>query len=201
MQEDFWEPLSPLKRGIDFVLTLATLPIWLVLCAAIWVAVKLDSAGPAIYAQRRVGLNGETFTLYKFRTMVTDAEKNGPQFASENDDRLTRAGRWLRRIRLDELPQLWNVLKGDLSLVGPRPERPEFTDVYERSIPFYAYRHLIRGGVTGWAQVSYGYADGDADTIEKLTYDLYYLKHMSPWLDLQILGRSMWTMMSGFGAR
>ena len=192
---------APLKRGIDFVLTLATLPIWLVLCAAIWVAVKLDSAGPAIYAQRRVGLNGETFTLYKFRTMVTDAEKNGPQFASENDDRLTRAGRWLRRIRLDELPQLWNVLKGDLSLVGPRPERPEFSDVYERSIPFYAYRHLIRGGVTGWAQVSYGYADGDADTIEKLTYDLYYLKHMSPWLDLQILGRSMWTLMSGFGAR
>jgi len=192
---------APLKRGIDLVLTVATLPVWAVVSAAIWVAVKIDSKGPAIYKQRRVGLNGETFTLFKFRTMVLDAEKDGPRFASRNDDRLTRTGRWLRRIRLDELPQLWNVLKGDLSLVGPRPERPEFTDTYERSIPFYAYRHLIRPGVTGWAQVSYGYADGDADTIEKLTYDLYYLKHMSPWLDLQILGQSLWTMMSGFGAR
>jgi lipopolysaccharide/colanic/teichoic acid biosynthesis glycosyltransferase len=133
--------------------------------------------------------------------MVVDAEKDGPQFATHNDHRLTGAGRWLRRSRLDELPQLWNVLKGDLSLVGPRPERPEFTDVYERSIPFYAYRHLIRPGVTGWAQVNYGYADDDADAIDKLTYDLYYLKHMSPWLDLQILGRSIWTMLSGFGAR
>jgi lipopolysaccharide/colanic/teichoic acid biosynthesis glycosyltransferase len=133
--------------------------------------------------------------------MILDAEKDGPRFASHNDDRLTRAGRWLRLSRLDELPQLWNVLKGDVSLVGPRPERPEFTDYYERSIPFYAYRHLIRPGVTGWAQVNYGYADDDADTIEKLTYDLYYLKHMSPWLDLQILGRSIWTMLSGFGAR
>jgi lipopolysaccharide/colanic/teichoic acid biosynthesis glycosyltransferase len=192
---------APFKRGIDFVLTLATLPLWLVLCGVIWISVKLDSKGPAIYRQRRVGLNGETFTLYKFRTMVVDAEKDGPQFATHNDHRLTRAGRWLRRIRLDELPQLWNVLKGDLSLVGPRPERPEFTDVYERSIPFYAYRHLIRPGVTGWAQVNYGYADDDADTIEKLTYDLYYLKHMSPWLDLQILGQSLWTVLSGFGAR
>jgi lipopolysaccharide/colanic/teichoic acid biosynthesis glycosyltransferase len=192
---------APFKRVIDLVLTLATLPLWLVLGAVIWTAVKLDSKGPAIYKQRRVGLNGETFTLYKFRTMVVDAERNGPQFATPNDHRLTRSGRWLRRIRLDELPQLWNVLKGDLSLVGPRPERPEFTDVYERSIPFYAYRHLIRPGVTGWAQVNYGYADDDADTIEKLTFDLYYLKHMSPWLDLQILGQSVWTMLSGFGAR
>jgi exopolysaccharide biosynthesis polyprenyl glycosylphosphotransferase len=192
---------APLKRGIDLVLTLVTMPIWIVLSAAIWVVVKLESTGPAIYKQRRVGLNGETFTLYKFRTMVLDAEKDGPRFATHNDDRLTRAGRWLRRSRLDELPQLWNVVKGDLSLVGPRPERPEFTDYYERSIPFYAYRHLIRPGVTGWAQVNYGYADDDADTIEKLTFDLYYLKHMSPWLDLQILGRSIWTMLSGFGAQ
>ncbi|MDJ0961982.1 MAG: exopolysaccharide biosynthesis polyprenyl glycosylphosphotransferase [Acidimicrobiia bacterium] len=192
---------APLKRGIDLVLTLVTLPLWVLFSAAIWVAVKFDSPGPAIYKQRRVGLHGETFTLYKFRTMVLDAEKDGPRFATHNDTRLTRIGRWLRLSRLDELPQLWNVLKGDVSLVGPRPERPEFTDYYERSIPFYAYRHLIRPGVTGWAQVNYGYADDDADTIEKLTYDLYYLKHMSPWLDLQILGRSIWTMLSGFGAR
>jgi exopolysaccharide biosynthesis polyprenyl glycosylphosphotransferase len=192
---------APFKRSIDTVLVVATLPIWLVLGLVIWVAVKLDSRGPAIYRQRRVGLRGETFTLHKFRTMVNDAEKHGPQFTVHGDARLTRVGRWLRLTRIDELPQLWNVLKGDLSLVGPRPERPEFTERFERSIPFYAYRHLIRPGVTGWAQVSYGYADDEADTIDKLTYDLYYLKHMSPWLDLQIVGRSIWTMLSGFGAR
>jgi exopolysaccharide biosynthesis polyprenyl glycosylphosphotransferase len=192
---------APFKRLIDVTLVVATLPLWVPLSCLVWAAVKLDSRGPAIYKQRRVGLRGDLFTLYKFRTMVIDAEKDGPQFAAHGDNRLTRVGRWLRRFRIDELPQLWNVLRGDLSLVGPRPERPEFTDQFERSIPFYAYRHLIRPGVTGWAQVWYGYADDQADTIDKLTYDLYYLKHMSPWLDLQILGRSIWTMLSGFGAR
>jgi lipopolysaccharide/colanic/teichoic acid biosynthesis glycosyltransferase len=107
----------------------------------------------------------------------------------------------LRKVRLDELPQLWNVLKGDLSLVGPRPEQPEFVAQFARSIPFYEHRHLIRPGLTGWAQVNYGYADDEADTIEKLTFDLYYVKHMSPWLDLNILGRSIWTVLSGFGAQ
>ena len=130
-----------------------------------------------------------------------DAERDGPQFAAVGDDRLTRVGRVLRRFRIDEIPQLLNVLKGDLSLVGPRPERPEFTEIFEQSIPFYAYRTIVRPGVTGWAQVNYGYADDEADTIEKLTYDLYYVKHMSPWLDIQILGRSVWTILSGFGAQ
>ena len=110
-------------------------------------------------------------------------------------------GRLLRRLRIDEIPQLLNVLKGDLSLVGPRPERPVFTEQFERSIPFYSYRHLVRPGVTGWAQVNFGYADSERETVEKLTYDLYYVKHMSPWLDLSILGRSMWTVLSGFGAK
>lgn len=204
-----WELSTPVetnayagfKRVIDIVLVLGTLPIWAVLGGVFWGLIKLDSEGPAIYRQERVGRNGVPFTLYKFRSMVVNAESMGPQFAAVQDARLTRVGRWLRRFRMDELPQLWNVLRGDLSLVGPRPERPMFTERFERTIPFYGYRHLIRPGLTGWAQVNYGYADGDADTIDKLTYDLYYVKHMSPWLDLDILGKSVWTVMSGFGAR
>ena len=123
------------------------------------------------------------------------------RFAAQNDSRLTNMGKFLRRFRIDEIPQLLNVLKGDLSLVGPRPERPVFTEQFEGTIPFYSYRHLVRPGVTGWAQVNFGYADNERETVEKLTYDLYYVKHMSPWLDLSILGRSMWTVLSGFGAK
>jgi exopolysaccharide biosynthesis polyprenyl glycosylphosphotransferase len=204
-----WELSAPVsrneyagfKRGIDIVLVLLTSPLWLLLGGSIWLAVRIDSSGPAIYRQERMGRDGEQFTLYKFRTMVMNAEQNGPQFAAQNDSRLTNMGRFLRRFRIDEIPQLFNVLKGDLSLVGPRPERPVFTDMFESSIPFYSYRHLVRPGVTGWAQVNFGYADNERETVEKLTYDLYYVKHMSPWLDLSILGRSMWTVLSGFGAK
>ncbi|MFQ5554849.1 MAG: exopolysaccharide biosynthesis polyprenyl glycosylphosphotransferase [Acidimicrobiia bacterium] len=189
------------KRGVDIVLTLAAAPIWVPLGAVIWLAVKLESRGPVIYKQERVGRDGAPFTLLQFRTMVPDAEREGPRFASRKDARLTRVGKLLRRFRADEVPQLWNVLRGDLSLVGPRPERPVFTQKFDESIPFYGYRHLIRPGVTGWAQVNYGYADDEADTIDKLTYDLYYVKHMSPWLDIHILGKSVWTVLSGFGAQ
>jgi len=204
-----WELSAPVsrneyasvKRVIDIVLVLATLPLWLLLAGSIWLAVRIDSNGAAIYRQDRIGRDGEHFTLYKFRTMVVNAEEDGPQFATVNDSRLTGVGRFLRRFRVDEVPQLLNVLKGDLSLVGPRPERPVFTDQFEASIPFYSYRHLVRPGVTGWAQVNFGYADNEAETVEKLTFDLYYVKHMSPWLDLSILGRSMWTVLSGFGAK
>ena len=192
---------EPLKRVIDVVLTVVTLPIWLLLGLAIWVAVRVDSSGPVIYHQERVGKDGQRFILYKFRTMVEDAEVNGPKFAAEDDPRLTRAGRLLRKTRMDELPQLWNVIKGNLSLVGPRPERPVFVDEYVRTIPFYNNRNLVRPGVTGWAQVNYGYADDEADAIEKLTYDLYYVKHMAIGLDFQILGKSIWTVLTGFGAR
>jgi len=189
------------KRAIDVVLVLLTLPLWLFLAAIIWLAVRLDSTGAAIYRQRRIGRGGEPFMLYKFRTMVIDAEQDGPQFTAANDARLTKVGGLLRRFRADEIPQLLNVLKGDLGLVGPRPERPVFIDQFESTIPFYSYRHLVRPGVTGWAQVNFGYADNEQETVEKLTYDLYYVKHMSPWLDLSILGRSMWTVLSGFGAK
>ena len=192
---------GPLKRAIDVVLVLVTAPVWLLVGGVIAMAVRLGSPGPVVYRQEREGREGDVFTLYKFRTMVEDAELDGPKFAAENDPRLTSVGRWLRKTRMDELPQLWNVLMGDLSLVGPRPERPVFVAEFSRTIPFYASRQLVRPGVTGWAQVNYGYADDEADTVEKLTYDLYYVKHMSFGLDLQILGRSVWTVLTGFGAR
>ena len=189
------------KRLVEFLLVVATAIIWMPAAAIIAAAVMIGSGRPVIFKQERVGRNGQRFTLYKFRTMVNEAERFGPKFALRDDDRLTRVGRMLRRSRVDELPQLVNVLKGDLSLVGPRPEQVEFVERFNTEIPFYSHRHLVRPGVTGWAQVNYGYADDQADTIEKLTYDLYYVKHMSPWLDLEILGQSVWTVLSGFGAR
>ncbi len=192
---------APVKRVLDITVVLMTSPIWLILSAIVWIVVKIDSPGPAIYRQERVGRSGQTFVLLKFRTMNVDAEPNGPQFAKKSDPRITRVGKFLRHSRLDEIPQLLNVLRGHLSLVGPRPERPVFVERYASTIPFYDSRHLIRPGVTGWAQVHYGYADGDADAVEKLTYDLYYVKHSSIWLDIHILGSSVWTVLTGFGAR
>jgi lipopolysaccharide/colanic/teichoic acid biosynthesis glycosyltransferase len=192
---------APVKRVIDVFAVVITAPLWLLLGAIVWGIVKVDTPGKAIYAQPRVGRNGKIFTLYKFRTMVADAENDGPRFAEVGDSRITTTGRFLRKSRLDEIPQLWNVLRGDLTVVGPRPERPMFVERFEQVIPFYGSRTMVRPGVTGWAQVKYGYADDEADTVEKLTNDLYYIKHSSLWLDLQILGMSVWTVLSGFGAR
>lgn len=192
---------APLKRILDLVVTVLLAPIWVLVALGVGVAVRLDSPGPIVFRQSRVGRKYRSFTLYKFRTMQADAEADGPQFAKVGDPRLTRVGRFLRTSHLDEVPQLWNVVRGELSLVGPRPERPVFVEEFERTIPFYASRTVIRPGVTGWAQVNYGYADDEADTVEKLTYDLYYVKHSSLWFDIQILGRSIWTVLTGFGAR
>ena len=194
-------PYLPGKRVFDLLAVLATAPLTLLIAAWVAVSIRLGSPGAVIFRQTRVGRNGLPFVQYKFRSMWEGAERDGPSFTQERDARVVPVGRWLRRFRLDELPQLWNVLKGDLSLVGPRPEQVEFVERFSRTIPFYEHRHLVRPGLTGWAQVNYGYADSDADTIDKLTYDLFYLKHMSPWLDLEILGRTCWTILSGFGAR
>jgi len=194
-------PYLPGKRLFDILAVAVTAPLTLLISAAAALIVRFSSPGPVIFRQTRVGRGGGLFTLYKFRTMRVGAERRGPSFAAVGDRRLTSAGRWLRRFRVDELPQLWNVLRGDLSLVGPRPEQEAFVARFSQTIPFYSHRHMVRPGLTGWAQVNYGYADGDADTIDKLTYDLYYLKHMSPWLDLAIMGRSLWTVLSGYGAR
>jgi lipopolysaccharide/colanic/teichoic acid biosynthesis glycosyltransferase len=192
---------APVKRAIDVVLVILTAPIWLALGAIVWLIVRFGSPGPVIYSQERVGRNEKQFTLHKFRTMVDNAEENGPQFAEVDDPRIVPTGKFLRKSRLDEIPQLWNVLRGDLTIIGPRPERVEFVEEFEESIPFYASRHIIRPGVTGWAQVKYHYADDEAETVEKLTYDLYYVKHSSMSLDLNILGQSIWTVITGAGAR
>lgn len=189
-----------LKRAIDTLLILATAPVWVPLAGLIALIVRLDSSGPVIFRQRRIGLDGRPFTLLKFRTMV-DGSGSTAQFAARGDDRLTRFGRVLRKIRMDELPQLVNALRGDVSLVGPRPEQEPFVERFADTIPFYGQRHLVRPGITGWAQVNFGYADGQAETVEKLSYDLYYVKHVAASLDIEILGRSIWTVISGRGAR
>jgi len=172
---------------------LLTIPAW----PLIMLLIKLDSRGPALYRQVRLGRHGRCFTMYKFRTMRVDAEKDGARWAKQNDDRVTRVGRWLRRTRLDELPQLLNILRGDMSLVGPRPERPEFAHRLEQLVPHYRLRYLVKPGLTGWAQIHYGYGGSVADAYRKLCYDLYYLKHRSVELDLVILIRTLGTFLLG----
>jgi len=194
-------PWLPGKRAIETLATVITAPIWATLSVIVAAYLRLTSSGPVLFRQERVGLGGAPFIMYKFRTMGHDAEKDGPSFASERDHRIIRGGRFLRKSRLDEIPQLLNVLRGEMSLVGPRAEQVPFADVFGKQIPFYAHRHLVRPGITGWAQVNYGYADDKADTVEKLTYDLYYIKHMSPVMDLRVLWKSVWTVLTGFGAR
>jgi exopolysaccharide biosynthesis polyprenyl glycosylphosphotransferase len=194
-------PWLPGKRVFDVIITAITIPLWVALGFLVGLYVKVASPGPAIFRQERVGHEGEPFIMFKFRTMILEAEKDGPQFATEDDERLIRGGRILRKSRLDEIPQLWNVLKGEMSLVGPRAEQVSFAETFRQQIPFYEHRHLVRPGVTGWAQVNYRYADDQADTIEKLTYDLYYIKHMSPVMDISVLWKSVWTVLTGAGAR
>lgn len=194
-------PYGPFKRALEALLVIATSPLWLLLAGLTWIAIKLDSPGPALFRQQRIGFEDRPFTMYKFRTMVVGADDEGPQFTTPDDPRITRIGRFLRLTRLDEIPQLWNVLKGEAALVGPRAEQVAFVEQFEKQIPFYRYRHLVRPGITGWAQVHSGYADDLNDTIEKLTYDLYYVRHMSPWLDVSILGRTFATVLKRSGAQ
>ena len=165
-------------------------------------AIKLDSPGPVFYRQVRVGEGGRRFTIVKFRSMRTDAEAAGaPQWASERDPRVTRVGAFIRRCRIDELPQLWNVVRGEMALVGPRPERPELVAEIARQLPFYEPRHLVRPGITGWAQVYAPYAASIEETLEKLSYDLYYVKHQSFATDAGIMLSTLGVMAGGRGAR
>jgi len=166
------------------------------------IAIKLDSRGPVFYRQERVGLNGSTFQVAKFRSMRQDAEKDGqPRWASVQDDRVTRVGNFMRRMRIDELPQLFNVLSGAMSLVGPRPERPYFVEQLTEQIPFFAVRQSVKPGVTGWAQVRYQYGATVEDSIEKLQYDLYYVKNHTLFLDILILFETVAVVLTGKGAR
>ena len=185
------------KRFYDIVFSLIGLTIFAVLLPFLIIAIKLDSKGPILFKQNRVGRGGRIFSLYKLRSMQRDAEKNsGPIWAEKNDPRVTRVGNILRKTRLDELPQLWNVLKGDMSIVGPRPERPEFYAMLSRQIPFYRTRLVTKPGLTGWAQIRYRYGSSVDDALKKLQYDLYYIRHKSLMLDLIIMARTVRIMMT-----
>ena len=161
--------------------------------------IKLDSPGPIFYSQLRTGLYGKPFRVYKFRSMYQDAEKRGAQWASQRDPRITRVGYWLRVLRIDELPQIWNVLCGEMSLIGPRPERPEFDVKLKEAIPYYEMRYLVKPGITGWAQVLYPYGSSLEDAYEKLSYDLYYIKNYSLWLDMVIVLKTIRVVLLGKG--
>jgi sugar transferase (PEP-CTERM system associated) len=189
------------KRSFDIacavVLLVVTLPVMLLAAAA----VMLTSAGPLLYRQERVGQNGRTFTVMKFRSMCANAEAGGvPQWAKANDARVTSVGRIMRRTRIDELPQIFNVLNGDMSFVGPRPERPFFVDQLTDEIPFYAARHSVKPGITGWAQVNYKYGSNAQDALHKLQFDLYYVKNHTLFLDLLVLIKTVKVVLSGEGA-
>lgn len=192
-------PFLPFKYAVDLVLVVLTIPLWMPLVAVTAVLVRVVDGSPVIFRQVRVGRRGELVELFKFRTMRADAEAQGARQATGDDPRITSLGRFLRSVRLDELPQFFNVLRGELSLIGPRPEQVSFVEKYREAIPFYDQRHLVRPGITGWAQVRHGYAASEEETIEKLSYDFYYLKHMSPLLDLEVLARSVWTVASASG--
>ena len=188
------------KRVIDLVFSVIMLALAAPLMALIAIVIKLDSAGPVVFSQERVGFRGERFTVFKFRSMRQDAEtKSGPMWAKDKDDRVTRVGGFLRKCRLDELPQLWNVLRGEMSFIGPRPERPYFVDLLKSKIRYYDLRHYVKPGITGWAQVMYRYGASIEDAYHKLQYDLYYAKNISLRLDLLILLKTVGVVLRGEG--
>lgn len=188
------------KRILDLSAVLITLPLWLPLGMLVALAVKIDSPGPALFSQIRTGLHGQAFRIYKFRSM-RHASADPVQFAQTNDPRITRLGHFMRKSRLDEIPQLWNVLMGQMSLIGPRPEQAQFVQQFAEQIPSYPYRHLVRPGLTGWAQVQQGYAANADETAIKLSYDLYYVTHYSLAMDLLIALKTIQTVLTGRGAR
>jgi len=193
---------AAVKRATDLAVSLALLVVTLPLMAATAVAIKLESRGPVLYRQERIGRGNRPYLLYKFRSMREDAEKDGvPQWARQADERITRVGRVIRKLRIDELPQILNVLRGEMSFVGPRPERPPFVDQLSQRIPFYPARHSVRPGITGWAQVCYPYGASVEDAWEKLQYDLYYVKNHTWFLDAVILVRTVAVVVLGQGAR
>jgi sugar transferase (PEP-CTERM system associated) len=187
-----------IKRALDLALAIVGLTISSPIMILVALAVRLDSRGPAIYRQTRVGLGGRCFDVLKFRSMRTDAEQGtGAQWSSANDPRVTRVGHYLRKYRLDELPQFLNVIRGEMSFVGPRPERPEFVGELRKEIPYYDERHSVRPGITGWAQVQYRYGSSVEDALRKLEYDLFYLKNMSPVFDCAIVVRTIGIVLNG----
>jgi sugar transferase (PEP-CTERM system associated) len=189
------------RRLVSIVVSLTGLMICLPVIPILILAVRLSSPGPVFFRQTRIGLRGREFSIIKFRTMRQDAEADGPVWAAKNDPRVTSLGRFMRITRLDEIPQLWNVLRGEMAFVGPRPERPEFVEWLNREIPFYELRHMVRPGITGCAQIRYKYGASLEETWRKLEYDLYYVKHMSLGLDLLIMFETIKTIVLGRGAQ
>lgn len=192
---------SAAKRVFDIVASLILLGLSFPIIALFAILVKLDSKGPAFFRQKRVGLFGEPFYLVKLRSMRVDAEKDGAKWAAENDDRITRMGRFIRKVRIDELPQTWSVLKGEMSFVGPRPEVPTFVNDLQEEIRFYGERHMVKPGITGWAQINYPYGASIEDSRKKLEYDLYYAKNYTPFLDFVILLQTVRVVLWPEGAR
>jgi exopolysaccharide biosynthesis polyprenyl glycosylphosphotransferase len=190
-----------LKRLVDICLAFTGLLLSSPLLALTAVLIKLEDGGAVFYSQERVGKGGKPFRVHKLRTMVGRAEDiTGPIWASRDDPRVTRVGRWLRKLRIDEIPQMWNVLKGEMSFVGPRPERPVFVEALQSKFPVYSLRHLVRPGITGWAQVRCPYAASEEDTLLKLEYDLYYLQNASILFDIRIILKTISTVASGWGS-
>jgi UDP-GalNAc:undecaprenyl-phosphate GalNAc-1-phosphate transferase len=190
-----------LKRILETILILATSPLWLFVVGLAALGVRLDSPGSILFFQERVGLGGRTFRMVKFRSMCIDSEVNGARFAASTDERITSFGRLIRKFRIDELPQIWNILRGEMAFIGPRPEQVKFVEEFSSKIPFYDSRHLVRPGLTGWAQVVHGYASNEDETREKLEFDLYYVKHFSFWLDMLVILKTIRVVLSGFGSR
>jgi lipopolysaccharide/colanic/teichoic acid biosynthesis glycosyltransferase len=192
-----------LKGLVDFAWAVALLPIALPVMAVVGIAVLLDSPGPAFFRQKRVGHAGRSIIVYKFRTMhqLGAADDRHAAMTRDGDDRITRVGAWLRKLRIDELPQIINILKWEMSWIGPRPEAQVLSVWYTSEIPFYRYRHVVKPGISGWAQVNLGHVAEVDQVHRKLQYDFYYIKYFSPWLDVLIFFRTIKTMLTGWGAR
>lgn len=186
------------KRLVDFAGVIVALPFFALAVLAAAVAIRLEGPGPIFFRQARMGHHGRSFTIWKLRSMRVDHE--GESFTLEGDARITRVGAFLRKYRIDEFPQIWNICKGEMSWIGPRPEALDLSEWYEREVPFYSYRHMVRPGLTGWAQVHQGNVARVAAAHEKLQYDFYYIKHFSPWLDLLVVLKTIRTVLTGFGA-
>jgi exopolysaccharide biosynthesis polyprenyl glycosylphosphotransferase len=194
--------VADVQMAYSFVLALIGLLLCLPIMAVVYLLVRLTSPGPALYKQKRVGRNSMPFFVYKFRSMFVDAEtRTGPVWATKHDPRITPVGRWLRKLRLDETPQFFNVLRGEMALVGPRPERPEFCEILAQKMVLYHQRHVVRPGITGWAQINHKYTDTIEDSVTKLEYDLYYVKHMEPALDIYIIFHTIKVMLLFRGAQ
>jgi len=190
---------------IDWILAVVALVFISPFLLLVAIIIRMESPGPAIFRQERLGYGGRSFTVYKFRTMTVSSPgaENIRSLAvtKPGDSRITRIGHFLRRSRIDELPQIFNIVRSEMSWIGPRPEATVLSSHYSISLPFYRYRNIVRPGISGWAQVNQGYVSDDDDEIEKLHYDFYYIKNFSPWLDILIVLRTLKTMLSGFGAR